>query len=238
MDKKFLITGATRGIGRKIFEEMLSCGEVFGLARDIEKLNELKLLGAKDVFQCDLLNNVESAREFIQDNGINVLVNNAGIYNYSALVDEDEETVRNIIRTNVEAPIILSKYALKNMIKNKWGRIINIGSISGVMGEANASVYSASKSALIGFSKALALETAQDNVTVNTINAGWVDTELGNESIEDSEFSKEEIMEIIPQKRFVTPEEIARLIKYLISDDARGITGQSINLCAGLSVGY
>ena len=127
---------------------------------------------------------------------------------------------------------------MKNIKEQKWGRIVNIGSISGVMGEANASVYSASKSALIGFSKALALETAQDNVTVNTINAGWVDTELGNVSIEDSEFSKEEIMEIIPQKRFVTPEEIARLIKYLLSDDARGITGQSINLCAGLSVGY
>ena len=124
------------------------------------------------------------------------------------------------------------------MKEQKWGRIINIGSISGVMGEANASVYSASKASLIGFSKALALEIAKDNITVNTINAGWVDTELGNESIDESEFSKEEIMEIIPQKRFVTPEEIAKLIKYLISDDARGITGQSINLCAGLSVGY
>ena len=233
MDKKILVTGATRGIGKKIFEEMLSCGEVYGLARNREKLDELKLLGARDVLKCDLLNDVESAKYFIQNNGINVLV-----YNYSALEDENEDTVRDIIRTNVEAPIILSKYVLKNMKEQKWGRIVNIGSISGVMGEANASVYSASKSALIGFSKALALETAQDNVTVNTINAGWVDTELGNVSIEDSEFSKEEIMEIIPQKRFVTPEEIARLIKYLLSDDARGITGQSINLCAGLSVGY
>lgn len=238
MDKKILVTGATRGIGKKIFEEMLSCGEVYGLARNREKLDELKLLGARDVLKCDLLNDVESAKYFIQTNGINVLINNAGVYNYSALEDENEDTVRDIIRTNVEAPIILSKYVLKNMKEQKWGRIVNIGSISGVMGEANASVYSASKSALIGFSKALALETAQDNVTVNTINAGWVDTELGNVSIEDSEFSKEEILEIIPQKRFVTPEEIARLIKYLLSDDARGITGQSINLCAGLSVGY
>lgn len=238
MIKKILVTGATRGIGRKIFEEMLSVGEVFGLARNAEKLEELKTLGAKDVLQCDILNDVEGAKKFIYNNGINVLVNNAGIYNYSALVDEDENVVRNIIRTNVEAPIILSKYVLKNMKEQKWGRIINIGSISGVMGEANASVYSASKASLIGFSKALALEIAKDNITVNTINAGWVDTELGNESIDESEFSKEEIMEIIPQKRFVTPEEIARLIKYLISDDARGITGQSINLCAGLSVGY
>ena len=238
MIKKILVTGATRGIGRKIFEEMLSVGEVFGLARNAEKLEELKTLGAKDVLQCDILNDVECAKKFIYNNGINVLVNNAGIYNYSALVDEDENVVRNIIRTNVKAPIMLSKYVLKNMKEQKWGRIINIGSISGVMGEANASVYSASKASLIGFSKALALEIAKDNITVNTINAGWVDTELGNESIDESEFSKEEIMEIIPQKRFVTPEEIARLIKYLISDDARGITGQSINLCAGLSVGY
>lgn len=238
MIKKILVTGATRGIGKKIFEEMLGCGEVFGLARNREKLEELKVLGAKDVFKCDLLNDVESAKDFIEKNEINVLINNAGIYNYSPLADENENIIKDIINTNVEAPLILSKYVLKNMEKQKWGRIINIGSISGVMGEANASIYSASKSALIGFSKALALETAQNGITVNTINAGWVDTELGNDSIEDSEFTKDEILQIIPQKRFVTPEEIAKLIKYLISDDARGITGQSINLCAGLSVGY
>ena len=123
------------------------------------------------------------------------------------------------------------------MKENKWGRIINIGSISGVMGEAYASVYSSSKAGLIGLTKALALELAEFNVTVNTINPGWVETELGMNSIEDSEFSKDEIIECIPQKRFVKPEEVAKLCKYLISDDAKGITGQSINLCAGLSVG-
>ena len=123
------------------------------------------------------------------------------------------------------------------MKEKKWGRIINIGSISGVMGEAYASIYSSSKSGLIGLTKALALELAQYNITVNTINPGWVETELGINSIEDSEFTKEEILNCIPQKRFVKPEEIARLCKYLISDDAKGITGQAINLCAGLSVG-
>ncbi len=238
MIKRILVTGATKGIGRKIFEEMLSVGEVYVIARNRELLEELKILGAKDTLRCDLNSDLNAAKEFIEKYKINVLVNNAGIYNYSELDEENIETIKDIINVNVNAPIILSKYVLKNMKNEKWGRIVNIGSISGVMGEASASVYSASKAALIGFSKALALETAQYNITVNTINPGWVDTDLGNNSIEDSEFSKEEILDTIPQKRFVDPVEIARLIKYLISDDARGITGQSINICAGLSVGY
>lgn len=105
------------------------------------------------------------------------------------------------------------------------------------MGEAYASIYSASKAGLIGLTKSLALELAEFEITVNTINPGWVETELGLKSIQDSEFSLSETLESIPQKRFVQPEEIGKLIKYLISDDAKGLTGQSINLCAGLSVG-
>jgi NAD(P)-dependent dehydrogenase (short-subunit alcohol dehydrogenase family) len=131
----------------------------------------------------------------------------------------------------------LSKIAIPYMKKQKFGRIINIGSISGVMGEAHASLYSATKSGLIGFSKAVGLELAEYGITVNTINPGWVDTELGNSSIEDGEFTKEEILDCIPQRRFVEPKEIAGLVKYLISEKAKGITGQSINICAGLSVG-
>ena len=123
------------------------------------------------------------------------------------------------------------------MKEKRWGRIINIGSISGVMGEAHASLYSSSKAGLLGLTKALALELAEYNITVNTINPGWVDTDLGNESVEESEFSKEELIDCIPQRRFVQPEEVAGLCKYLISEEAKGITGQGINLCAGLSVG-
>ena len=105
------------------------------------------------------------------------------------------------------------------------------------MGETGASMYSATKAGLIGLSKAAGLELAEYGITVNTINPGWVDTELGNSSIDDSEFSKEEIIDCIPQRRFVSPDEVAGMVKYLISDDAKGITGQSINICAGLSVG-
>jgi NAD(P)-dependent dehydrogenase (short-subunit alcohol dehydrogenase family) len=123
------------------------------------------------------------------------------------------------------------------MKKQKFGRIINIGSISGVLGEANASIYSASKSGLIGMSKSLALELAEFGITVNTINPGWVDTDMGNASANEGEFTKEELIECIPQKRFVSPTEVAGMVKYLISDEAKGVTGQAINLCAGLTCG-
>ena len=147
------------------------------------------------------------------------------------------EDIVRVFQTDLIAPAYLISKALPHMKGQRWGRIINIGSISGVMGEAYASIYSASKAGLIGLTKALALELAEYEITVNTINPGWVETELGMNSIEDSEFSKDEIIDTIPQKRFVKPEEVAKLCKYLISEDAKGITGQSINLCAGLSVG-
>ena len=146
-----------------------------------------------------------------------VLINNAGEYVYSKSDEIKFEDLEHTLAVNLKAPIYLTKCVIPHMKENGWGRIINIGSISGVMGEAYASVYSSSKAGLIGLTKALALELAEFNITVNTINPGWVETELGMKSIEESEFSKEEIIECIPQKRFVKPEEIAKLCKYLIS---------------------
>ena len=140
-----------------------------------------------------------------------------------------------MINLNFTSAFLLCSYAAEDMKKNMWGRIINIGSISGAVGEANASLYSATKSALSGLTKSLALELAQFNITINQINPGWVDTKLSDEALNKEE--KEETLEIIPQRRFIEPIEIARLCKYLISEDAKGLTGQSINLCAGLSCG-
>ena len=121
------------------------------------------------------------------------------------------------------------------MKKNRWGRIVNIGSISAMVGEANASLYSATKAALSGLTRALALEAAPYGITVNQINPGWVDTPLTQKSLNADE--KKEVIDVTPQKRFISPAEIARLVQYLISDDAKGLTGQNINLCAGLSIG-
>ena len=229
-----LVTGASKGIGNVIASELQSAGEVFVTGRNEQAL---AACNAKGFCICDLSKDINNLANFIEDKNIDVLVNNAGEYIYAGLETMNIADIQRLYQTNLIAPAYLISKAIPNMKRQKWGRIINIGSISGVMGEAYASIYSSSKAGLTGLTKALALELAEYNITVNTINPGWVETELGLNSIEESEFSKDEIIGTIPQKRFVKPEEVAKLCKYLISDDAKGITGQSINLCAGLSVG-
>lgn len=231
-----LVTGASRGIGKTIAKSLQNYGNVYVTARSEEKLKEF---GNEMYFVCDLSKEDDLLKlgDFIQEKGIDILVNNAGNYTYCGIEDTEISKLNEILSINLKAPIYLMHSAIPHMKKNRFGRVINIGSISGVMGEAYASMYSATKAGLIGLSKATGLELAEFGITVNTINPGWVDTELGKSSIEDSEFSEEEILESIPQRRFVKPEEIAGLVKYLISEEAKGITGQSINICAGLSVG-
>ena len=231
-----LVTGASRGIGKTIAKSLQSYGNVYVTARNEEKLKEF---GNEMYFVCDLSKEEDLLKlgDFIQEKKIDILVNNAGEYTYCGIEDTEISKLNEMLSINLKAPIYLMHSAIPHMKKNRFGRVINIGSISGVMGEAYASMYSATKAGLIGLSKATGLELAEFGITVNTINPGWVDTELGKSSIEDSEFSEEEILESIPQRRFVKPEEIAGLVKYLISEEAKGITGQSINICAGLSVG-
>lgn len=239
-----LVTGASKGIGKVIAEQLFSCHSeqseeshnIYVTARNEELLKQVKCSG---YFVCDLSNENDLVRlgDFVEGHQIDVLINNAGEYIYSSVEDVEIEKLNHIMAVNLKAPIYLMKRAVPNMKNKKFGRVINIGSISGVMGEANACLYSATKAGLIGLSKSTALELAEFGITVNTINPGWVDTELGNTSIEESEFSKEEIIDCVPQRRFVAPDEVAGMVEYLISDKAKGVTGQSINLCAGLSVG-
>lgn len=231
-----LITGTSKGIGKAIAEKLKTDYNIFATARSENLLKQYN-----NYCVCDLATTEGLIKlgEYVQDNQIDILINNAGEYLYTPVLDGFEiEYIEHITKLNLQAPLYLISKVVPYMKKNNFGRIINIGSISGVMGEANASLYSATKAGLIGATKALALEVAEYGITVNTINPGWVDTELGNNSANDSEFSKEEIIDCIPQKRFVKPEEIADMVKYLISKEAKGVTGQSINLCAGLSVGY
>jgi len=231
-----LITGASRGIGRAIAVEMKNLGNIFVTARSEESLKSLNPCG---YFVCDLADEESLIKlgDYIEENKIDVLVNNAGEYIYSRVEDMKLNDLNHILAINLKSAIYLSTRASRHMKQNGWGRIINIGSISGVMGEACAGMYSATKAGLIGYSKAAGLELAQYGITVNTINPGWVDTGLGKSSIEDGEFTEEEILDCIPQRRFVSPQEVAELAGYLASEAAKGITGQSINLCAGLSVG-
>ena len=226
-----LVTGASRGIGECIAKNL--DGTIFAVGRNEDKLKQYQ-----NYLVCDFEQDVDKLGKYITSNNIDIVINNAGEYIYKEADKMDMPEIERIIRVNLEIPMYIISKTLPYMKSQKWGRIINIGSISGVMGEAGASIYSASKSGLIGMTKAIALEVAQDNITINTINPGWVETDLGLNSVEDSEFSKDEIVDCIPQRRFVEPKEIADMVKYLISQEAKGVTGQSINLCAGLSVGY
>ena len=231
-----LVTGATRGIGKAIADTPMGDNNIFASVRNEDLLKSYENYCVADLATVE---GMVKLGEYIQENKIDVLINNAGEYLYTPVLEGfDIEKLEHITRLNFEAPLYLISKAVPYMKERGFGRIVNIGSISGVMGEANASLYSSTKSGLIGATKALALELAEYGITVNTINPGWVDTDLGNSSCEDSEFSKEELVEIIPQRRFVEPSEVAGMVKYLISAEAKGVTGQSINLCAGLSVGY
>ena len=240
MNKNILITGSSQGIGLAIAKHFANSCNVYITGRHKEKLEKLCAENNfKGYIAVDLFEENAAQKLFEQLNvDIDILINNAGVYFYSPIEKMQHQDVINSIRLNSLAPYELTKFAISHMKKQQWGRIINIGSISGVMGEANASVYSMTKASLIGLTKSLALEVAQDNITVNVINPGWVDTELINNENLEEDFSKEEIMETIPQRRFVTPEEIANTCEFLISDKAKTITGQSINICAGLSLGF
>lgn len=242
-NKNILITGSSQGIGKNIADLLCKSGHnIFITGRDPLKLKKVaSQINAKDFLAIDLCEKNASSSLYEKTlktlGPIDVLINNAGEYIYSPIEKTTKKEIEALFKLNIETPYLLSQLVIPQMKTNKWGRIINIGSISGSTGEANASLYSTTKAALIGLSKSLALELAAFNITVNTINPGWVDTELiKNESLEE-DFSKDEIIEMVPQRRFIHPKEVAHLCQYLVSEEAKGITGQSINLCAGLSLG-
>lgn len=230
--KNILITGSSSGIGKVAAETLKAEGyKVFQTGR--------KLLDIENYISINLSdpNNVNKLYNYVKENfgDIDILINNAGEYVYSPIDKMKPDEIIQIFNSNFISHYYLTSLVVPYMKQKKFGRIVNIASISGVVGEANASLYSATKSAYFGFSKALALELAEYNITVNSISPGWVETQLTENALSEEE--KKETLDVIPQKRFVEPVEVASLIKYLISDNAKGITGQNINLCAGLSCG-
>ena len=230
--KNILITGSSSGIGKVAAETLKAEGyKVFQTGR--------KLLDIENYISINVShpNNVNKVYNYVKENfsDVDILINNAGEYVYSPIDKMKPDEIIQIFNSNFISHYYLTSLVVPYMKQKKFGRIVNIASISGVVGEANASLYSATKSAYFGFSKALALELAEYNITVNSISPGWVETQLTENALSEEE--KKETLDVIPQKRFVEPVEVANLIKYLISDNAKGITGQNINLCAGLSCG-
>lgn len=243
--KSAIVTGGTRGIGKAIVLELARRGAnvAFNYARseaEAEKLkSEIETLGVKAfVAQCDVAN-TENSAEFVRQAAaelgtINFLVNNAGITRDTLILRMKEEDWDAVIDTNLKGAWNFSKAVLRPMMKNeKGGSILNISSISGVVGMLGQTNYSASKAGMIGLTKALAKEMASRNITVNALALGLIETEMASEM---NAGYREKILAQIPLGRLGNVQEVAEIACFLLSDSARYITGQVIQADGGLAM--
>ena len=235
--KKVLITGATGGIGGALVKKFVSLeGSVLATGTNTEKLDNLK----KDFPNINILkfdiSDHKKIEEFIENvsskiNGLDVLINNAGINmdNLSLRMKEDEW--KKVIDVNLGSTFLMCKYAIKKMLKNKYGRIVNITSIVGHTGNLGQANYAASKAGIIGMSKSLAIEYAKKNITINCISPGFIKSKM-TENI--AENVKEVLISRIPMARLGTGEDVSNTAAFLSSDAASYITGETIHVNGGM----
>jgi len=238
-----VVTGAARGIGRAIVLELLKQGrKVAGLDINAQQLEELQkvckeagydvIARCVDITQTDKLTQVlEELAE--QHAGIGILVNNAGITRDKLMIQMDDEDYDRLMNVNLRAAFVATRVAARSMVRNKFGRLIHISSVAGVMGQAGSANYAASKAGLIGMSKSIAREIGKKNVTSNCIAPGFIMTDM---TAVLPEPVKEAAMNIIPVRRFGTPEDVARAVAFLAGDDAGYITGQVLCVDGGMAM--
>lgn len=228
------ISGASRGIGRDIAIHFANNGyKVVGTSRknfdfdeDLNNLFPVKL----DITNRD---DIKDCFTELKSNDLlpSILINNAGITSDQIFLRMKDEEWDSVIETNLTGTFNLSKIFIKNMIKNKSGRIINISSVSGLMGNPGQVNYSSSKAALNGFTKSLAKEVGSRNITVNSVAPGYIETDMT--AFLDNK-SKEKIIKNIPLGRFGNVKDISKMVMFLASDEASYITGQTISVDGGL----
>ena len=238
-DKIILITGANRGIGHNILKKIATYGyTVIGTSRSkdgadmiTEALKDSNGKGiVMDVTNQESINT--SVSKIKEDYGIIYgLVNNAGITNDNLLMRMSDEQWNTVIETNLTSLYRVTKSVIKDMMKERTGRIVNIGSIVGIMGNAGQSNYSATKSGLLGFTKSLAREVSSRNINVNAISPGFIDTDMTRAL---SEEQIEALTKNIPLGRIASPDEVSSVVAFLLSDDSSYITGENINVNGGL----
>jgi 3-oxoacyl-[acyl-carrier protein] reductase len=238
-----VVTGAARGIGRAIVLELLKQGrKVAGLDLNAEQLADLEKVAKEagfsvitccvDITKTDKLTEVlEKLAE--EHGGIAILVNNAGITRDKLMIQMDDDDFDKVMAVNLRAAFVATRVAARSMLRNKFGRIVNISSVAGVMGQAGSANYAASKAGLIGMTKSIAREVGKKNVTANCIAPGFIMTEMTQVLPEPV---KEGALAVIPVKRFGKPEEIARAVAFLAEDEAGYITGQVLCVDGGMAM--
>ena len=238
-----VVTGAARGIGRAIVLELLKQSRVVaGLDINAEQLGELesvvKQAGFTVVTKCVDITNTDEFTEVLESlaseyGGIGILVNNAGITRDKLMMQMKEEDFDKVINVNLRAAFIATAFAIRSMVRNKFGRVINLSSVAGIMGQAGSSNYAASKAGLIGMTKSVAREVGKKNITANCIAPGFIMTEM-TEVLPDA--VKDAAKQIIPVRRFGKVEDVARAVAFLASDEAGYITGQVLCVDGGMAM--
>jgi 3-oxoacyl-[acyl-carrier protein] reductase len=246
--KRAIVTGGTRGIGKAIVKELAArscCGVLFSdvvfiynscdeCAEEIEKevgSTATKIYGFKaDATSAEeAQSTIEYAIEKL--GGVDLLINNAGITRDNLLLRMKEDEWDQVIAANLKSVFNYSKAVLKPMIAQKYGRIVNIASVVGMIGNAGQANYAASKAGIIGFTKSLAREVATRNITVNAVAPGFIETDM-TKKLNDKQ--REALTTNIPMGRLGKPEDIAKVVAFLCSDDADYITGQVIAVDGGM----
>ncbi len=235
-----VVTGASRGIGAAIAKSLVEA-DYFVIA---SATSESGVAAIKDTLADNgtafvlNLSDKESCQAFckqVTDLGpVDVLVNNAGITKDTLMLRMKDEDWEDVIETNLSGSFRMTKAFLKGMMKKRFGRIINISSVVGAMGNPGQANYCASKAGVEGLTRSLAQELGSRNITVNAVAPGFIATDMTNELTEDQ---KQLMMVNIPLARYGEPEEVAKAVKFLASDDASYITGQVIHVNGGLNMG-
>jgi 3-oxoacyl-[acyl-carrier protein] reductase len=239
--KVALVTGASRGIGAAISDNLGKQNYIVigtatsesGAQRITERFSEKGIEGAGMLLDVTDSNSVDNLIKGVADEygAPTILVNNAGITKDNLLLRMKEDEWTDVVNTNLTSIYRLSKACLKSMTRARWGRIVNISSVVGSMGNAGQSNYSATKAGVSGFSRSLAKEVGSRGITVNTVAPGFIDTDMTKDL---PEVSKEAMLSQIPLSRLGSPDEIAAVVSFLVSDSAGYITGETIHVNGGM----
>ena len=237
-NKNIIVTGATGGIGHSIVEKLNNTGaNILATGTRKEKLDDLKSKFNKiNVLKFDI-SKIDEIEKFIEDattqlgGGLHCIINNAGITQDNLAIRMSLEEWKKVIDINLTSTFLLSKFAIKKMLKNKSGKIINITSVVGHTGNLGQANYTASKAGIIAMSKSLAIEYAKKNINVNCISPGFIKTAM-TDKIEDK--FKETIISKIPSARLGEPEDIANAVIFLASNQSDYINGETIHINGGM----